>query len=104
MLEQTIRAVVYKEGDWWVIRCLEYGFVTVTKRREDVPSEIRRFVLVQVAASLKYGIEPFRGYAPAPRRYWEMYEKANPWEEPLPPVELPGDLGPNPTLEARLAA
>lgn len=104
MLEPTIRAVVYREGDWWIIRCLEYGFVTLARRLEDVPEQIRQFVLVQVTASLEHGIEPFRGYAPAPRKYWEMYEKATPWGEQVPPVELPVAVGPSPIFEARLAA
>jgi hypothetical protein len=104
MLEPTIRAVVYREGDWWIIRCLEYGFVTPVKRLEDVPEQIRMFVLVQVTTSLQHGFEPFHGYAPAPRKYWEMYEKATPWEGQVAPIELPRDLGANPTVEARLAA
>jgi len=103
MNENQIRAVVYREGDWWIIQGLEYDFVAVTKRFEDVPGEIRRFLLVLVSASLQQGVQPFHGYSAAPRKYWKMYEGATPWERPVEPIGLPG-LGAGPTIEARLAA
>jgi hypothetical protein len=104
--ELTIHTVVYKQGDWWVIHGLEYHFVTCTKRLEDVPGEIRRWLLVLFAASQKYGVTPFTGYSPAPGKFWEMYERAAPWQDPIPPIELPDDfgLGPGPAIETRLAA
>jgi hypothetical protein len=100
MNENQIRAVVYKEGDWWIIQGLEYDFVAVAKRFEEVSEEIRRFLRVLVSASAQRGVEPFHGYSAAPRKYWKMYEKATPWEGPVQPLDLPGGLG----LEARLAA
>ena len=104
MREQTIHAVVLKEGKWWVIQGLEYDFVTLARRREDVPSEIRRFLLAMFAASLEQGIEPFQGFSPAPRKFWDLYEQAVPWGDPVAPVDVPGGLGPGPQVEARLAA
>lgn len=104
MLEPTIRAVVYREGDWWIIRCLEYGFVTPARRLEDAPEQLRQFVLAQVTLSLQRGIKPFQGYSPAPRKYWEMYERASPWGGQVAPIELPVEVGTNPTVETRLAA
>lgn len=104
MLEQTIRTVVFKSGDWWIIQGLEYDFATCTKRLEDVPGELRRWLLVLFAASQKYGIEPFTGYSPAPRRFWKMYETATPWPEPIPAVDLPESPGLGPAVETRLAA
>lgn len=104
MIEPTIRAVVYREGEWWIIQGLEYDFVTATKRLEDVAKELRRFVLGQIAASIERGIEPFRGFKRASRRYWDLYEKAAPWGEPAPPLNLPAGLGLGPSLDTRLAA
>ena len=104
MSEQTIRTVVFKSGDWWIIQGLEYDFATCTKRLEDVPGELRRWLLVLFAASQKYGIEPFTGYSPAPRKYWEMYEKAPPWAEQAAFFELPIDSETRSRIEVRLSA
>ena len=99
-----IRVVVYRDGDWWIIHGLDYEFVTLARRLEDVPGEIRRWLSVLFAASQQLGIEPFHGYSPAPKRLWRLYEQAAPWEEPISPVELPGNLGSGPAVEPRLAA
>jgi hypothetical protein len=104
MPEQTIRTVVFKSGDWWIIQGLEYNFVTCTKRLEDVPGELRRWLLVLFVASQQHGIEPFTGYSRAPQRFWKMYETAAPWQGPVPVIELPEDFGPGPAVETRLAA
>jgi hypothetical protein len=104
MDELRIRTVVFKEGQWWIIQGLEYDFVTVTRRLEDVPGEIQRWLTVLFVASHELGVEPFYGYSPAPRRFWKMYERAEPWTEPIPPFELPRDLGSAPVVDTRLAA
>jgi hypothetical protein len=99
-----IRTVVFRDGDWWIIQGLDYDFVTVTGRLEDVPGEIRRWLTVLFAASQELGVEPFYGYSPAPRRFWKMYEQAEPWQESLPAIDFPQDLGSAPLVDTRLAA
>jgi len=99
-----LRVVVYKDEGWWIIHGLDYEFVTLARRLEDVPNEIRRFLSVLFSASRQLGVEPFFGYSPAPSKYWKMYERAEPWEEPFPSFELPGDLGSGPAVDTRLAA
>jgi hypothetical protein len=99
-----LRVVVYKDQGWWIIQGLDYDFVALARRLEDVPDEIRRFLSVLFAASRQLGVEPFFGYSPAPPKYWKMYERAAPWAEPLLPFELPGDLGSSPAIDTRLAA
>jgi hypothetical protein len=99
-----IRVVVYKAEGWWIIHGLDYEFVTLARRLEDVPGEIRRWLSVLFAACQYYGVEPFHGYSPAPRKYWRIYEQAEPWTDPLSPVELLGDLGSGPVVNTRLAA
>jgi hypothetical protein len=99
-----IRVVVFKDGDWWIIQGLDYDFVTLARSLEDVPGEIHRWLTVLFAASRQIGVEPFAGYTPAPRRFWKMYEQAQPLVDPLPSLELPEDLGSIPIVESRLAA
>ena len=95
MPEYRIRAVVFKEGDWWVAQCLEYDYAAVSKSLEDLPGELQWAVTAQITISLERGIQPFHGYSPAPRRFWEMFEKAG-TQLALPEA--------NPRIETRLAA
>ena len=103
MDQLRIRTVVFKDGDWWIIQGLEYDFATATRRLEDVPGEIRRWLTVLFAASQALGVQPFQGYPSAPRRFWKMFEQAEPWEL-LPEIDFPQDLGSAPRVDTRLAA
>lgn len=76
MPEYTVRAIAFRRRGWWIAQCLDYSLATQTKTLEDLPSELHRLLSVQVAASLARGVEPFAGFLPAPRRYWDMYERA----------------------------
>jgi hypothetical protein len=99
MPEYTIHAVAFRRGDWWVAQCLEYRLATQTRTLEELPYELERLLTVQVQASLARGIEPFVGFSPAPRRYWQMYERARTRVEL---VSQPSD--PQIRTETRLAA
>lgn len=99
-----IRVVVYPDEEWWIIHGLDHEFVTLVRRLGDVPGEIRRWLSVLFAACQKLGVEPFHGYVPAPKKYWRLYEQAEPWTETSSPIELPGDLGFGPVIETRLSA
>jgi hypothetical protein len=104
MDQLRIRMVVFQEGQWWIIHGLDFDFATAVRRLEDVPGEIQRWITGMFAASHELGIQPFHGYSPAPRRFWKMYEQAEPWTEPLPPIEFPQVLGSAPVVDTRLAA
>lgn len=99
-----IRVVVFRDGKWWIIQGLDYDFATVARRLEDVPGEIHRWLTVLFAASRKLGVKPFFGYSPAPRRFWRMYERAEPRTELIPSIELSEDFGSIPVVDTRLAA
>lgn len=92
MPEYRIRAVVFRDGEHWIAKCLEYGYVLQTRRLEDVPRELQRCLTAQILLSLEMGVEPFAGFRPASRKYWEMYERATPMdaaaEETGPEVEV----------------
>jgi len=101
-MEPTLRAVVFKEGDWWIIQLLEYDLATQVRRLEDVPGEFRRLLLGQMAANASLGVEPFYGFSKAPRRFWTMYEQARALVTPTPLEEVENEVAPR--YEARLAA
>ena len=102
MIEPRIRVVVFRDGKWWIIQGLDYDFVTLALSLDGVHGEIQRWLTTLFAASRDRGIEPFYGYSKAPRRFWRMYEDAEAWKGPFPPVELPEGLGLAPVVEARL--
>jgi hypothetical protein len=102
MPEYKIRAVVFKEGKHWVAQCLEYRYAIQTRRLEDMPQELRKCLYWQIRLSREMGFEPFTGFDPAPKRYWEMYERARPWPDS---DELPAKIvEPAAELELRVAA
>lgn len=102
MAEQRIRAVVFKEGNWWVIQVLDYDLATQVRRLEDVPDTFRRLILGQIEVNAFMGGAPFHGFSKAPRRFWEMYEKARILVAPSRLGDTSG--GGSPEVEARLAA
>jgi hypothetical protein len=102
MTEQRIRAVVFKEGDWWVIQVLDYDLATQVRRLEDVPDTFRRLILGQMEVNAFMGVAPFHGFSKAPRRFWEMYEKAHTLVAPTLLGDWDGEAFPE--VEARLAA
>lgn len=102
MIEPTIRAVVFQEGDWWIIQLLEYDLATQVRRLEDVPGEFRQLLLAQMAANAALGVEPFHGFSKAPRRFWKMYEQARALVTPTSLEETETAVAPR--YEARLAA
>jgi hypothetical protein len=102
MNESCIRAVVFREGDWWIIQLLEYDLATQVRLLEDVPGTFRRLILGQMAANAEMGTEPFHGFSKAPKRYWEMYERARAFVAPTPLEEAEDEVSPK--FEARLAA
>ncbi len=95
----SIRAIAFQRGDWWIAQCLEYSIATQARSLEKLLPEFDRLIKVQIAASLEMGIEPFFGFSPAPRKYWEMYEKASTQVLPVRQEVLEG-----PQFEARVAA
>jgi hypothetical protein len=105
MPEYRIRAVAFRRGDWWVAQCLDYALATQTRTLEELPYELERLLTVQVQASLARNIEPFSGFAPAPQKYWEMYERARARVEPVPGSDA-GLAATHPVVqtETRLAA
>jgi len=99
---KKLQIVVYKADPWWIIHGLDPEFVTVARSLEDVPGAIQNFLNVLFAASQQCSVEPFYGYPKAPRRFWKMYERAEPWTVTFPPGSE--DLGDGPVLDTRLAA
>lgn len=79
-----IRAVLFQEIGLWVAQCLEHDIAVQAQTRADLLETLERTLLGYLLLGFEKGCRPFEWIPPAPRRYWEMYEKANPVE----PVEM----------------
>lgn len=107
MPKYKIRAVAFRRNDWWIVHCLEHHFVTQVRRLEDLAPELHRLLTLQIVACQQRGIEPFFGFSPAPRKYWEMYERAETRLMPAPGQQSSSEVGlacPDVETETRLAA
>ena len=73
---QTIRTVLFKEGDWWVAQCLDVDIAAQAKTERELRDELGRVLVGRIMAGEKLGVDPFATLPPAPRRYWEMFFSA----------------------------
>ena len=96
-----IRAVLFEEGGSWSAQCLDYDIAAQSKTLLDLQDELVRVLTVHIAACAQLGREPFAGVAPAPRRFWDLYEGGLRVESRPAPYRL--DKGPQlPSIRAEL--
>lgn len=68
-----IKAVIFKEGDWWVAQCLEHDIAAQAKTPKDLAYEIQRTLIGHLIISKQEGITPFQNIPKAPDRYWNLF-------------------------------
>jgi hypothetical protein len=94
-----IRAVMFKEGEWWIGQCLEHDIAAQAKTPKDLLYELHRTLIAHIVISKKEGIEPFVNMKLAPPRFWEMFNEGIPVESQKLKFELPENT---PKLEPEL--
>jgi hypothetical protein len=72
----AIRALVFQEGDWLSVRCLEYDLATQARTLPRLYESLHRLVLGHIAVRLHHDQRPFEGLRPAPRKYWDLFERS----------------------------
>ena len=72
----TVRAVVFQEGDWLCVQCLEYDLVTQVKSLPQLYKAFRRLIVGHIALRLQHSQQPFAGLSRAPRKYWKMFQRS----------------------------
>lgn len=77
----TISAVLFQEGDWWSAQCLEYDIAAQAKTLPALYDELERVLAAHITVSLELDKEPFAGFNPAPKKFWDMYRDAKLWLE-----------------------
>jgi len=84
MAPNTIRAVAFKQGDWWVARCLDHDLATQARTLQELRVELDRLLTAHVVICTEKGLLPFAGIPPAPDPYWQMFRRSRPDLDPPP--------------------
>jgi predicted RNase H-like HicB family nuclease len=75
------QVVVFQEGDWVCAQCLEHDITAQGNTLDDCLYELERLIVGHIAIGVEHGLEPLRNLNPAPRRFWEWFERS---KIPLP--------------------
>ncbi|HSS77518.1 MAG TPA: hypothetical protein VLV54_12335 [Thermoanaerobaculia bacterium] len=98
-IPNTIHAVVFKEGEWFIAQFLEYDIATQARSVTALLDEVEQIIAAHILVADKGGLEPFAKISRAPRRFWQMYKNANARLEPVRQNEVLDDR--RPVLELR---
>jgi len=102
--EHTIHAIAIHRGEWWVAQCLEYDIATQARSLDDLMVELEQILAGYLEVGRKEGRDLFAGIPKAPRRFWEMYERARTKLALVEPAPGSGPQEQRPILEIRAAA
>jgi hypothetical protein len=102
MADLKIRAVLFQEEGWWVAQCLDYDIAAQARTQADLLYELERILIGYLVISSEKGLRPFERLPQAPRRYWVMYEQADPIPSPEPSL-WQGPFEDLPDIELRAA-
>jgi hypothetical protein len=93
MGRHIFHVVCFQDRGWWVAQCLERNLVTASKDPRELPRQLEAVLRVQIEIDQEAGIEPFSSLPPAPRRFWQKFQNAEPWrfDEGMaePPASVP---------------
>ncbi|HUG63231.1 MAG TPA: hypothetical protein VMP03_15395 [Methylomirabilota bacterium] len=96
-----VNAVVFREGEAWVIQGVEYDIVAHAVELTDLVRAFERAVVANLVVSAHLGRAPLEGVPPASSRFRAMLEQA---EQKLPHVH-PGPADPSvPSVDVWMAA
>ncbi len=76
MTQVSVRVVVFQEGDWVCAQCLEHDIAAQGKTLDDCLYELERLIVGHIAISIDNGLDPLDDLTPAPRRFWEWFERS----------------------------
>lgn len=65
-----------EEPGGWSAQVLEHDIATQADTLQDLFYEVERILVSHVALAESEGRPPFDGIPPAPRKYWEIFEKS----------------------------
>ena len=81
-----LRAVVYREGDWWLAHCLELDIVSEGKTAVAALSDVMDLCRLQVETAINDGdLESV--FRAAPPRIWARFARATDMPPPRKPAK-----------------
>jgi hypothetical protein len=86
---KTINAIVFKEGDLWIIQGIELDIVARASDVADAPEAFMRAVVANAVITEELGRAPLAGIKPAPERFRLMFERAKTALSPVQDVTIP---------------
>lgn len=84
-----LRFVAFQDGDLWVAQCLEYDFCAVAKDLDSLYARALNEAHVERRVSLEVRGREFKGIAPAPPEFLDMWEAASETVSSSGPFRLP---------------
>ena len=85
----VFHAVLFEDRGWWVAQCLERNLTASSKDPRELHKKLETVLKVQIEADLQAGAVPFSTIPPAPRRFWKLFQTAEPWGLDDSSAELP---------------
>jgi len=89
----VFHVVFFEDRGWWVAQCLERNLATASKDPRDLTRQLEVVLKVQIEADREAGVEPFSMLPQAPRRFWRMFQSAEPLQLSAgtlePPIDTP---------------
>ena len=76
MQQATLRAVVFKEGDTWIIQGVDLDIVARAADIADAPEAFARALIQNAIITEELGRAPLEGIRRAPDRFLQMFEHA----------------------------
>jgi hypothetical protein len=72
---ETIRAIIFEDGDQWVAQCLEYDIAVQGEDLDTVRSRLLVAIRAEAEAGIEFHGEPFKAIEPAPRHFHDMWAR-----------------------------
>lgn len=72
---RQIRALLAREGDFWVAQCLEYDIGAQARDLDDLRKRLLAALEAERQESIRRYGEPFAGIGPAPSFFHEQWDK-----------------------------
>jgi hypothetical protein len=89
MSTHLFHAVLFEDRGWWVAQCLERNLTASSKDPRELHKKLETVLRTQIEADLDAGKAPFSTLPPAPRRFWTLFQRAEPWKLDESTAELP---------------
>ena len=80
MRRYVFHVVFFRDRGWWIAQCLERNLAAASQDPRDLPGKLESVLKVQIEADREAGLEPFTALPQAPRRFWQMFQTAEPWQ------------------------